>query len=227
MTSTVNFDSRKTVRTSKALRSNIINSINTYVSEDLYKFEQTFRLSKLQTRIDETDSSILGNDSAIRLKKTIIPALNTKLSYILRFNNAFHHPHDGHTATLSSTLFSITDEQNILRKNCKIKDHNGLLTIYRTDNEGTEFNVRENIGSINYVTGKVVLNSFDPASYAGTEISFTGIPVLGDVLSLREQLITIQEKDINLKMNDTSIVNKQSQVTTAESETSQTTVVNY
>jgi len=227
LTSTVNFDSRKTVRTSKALRSNIINSINTYVSEDLYKFEQTFRLSKLQTRIDETDSSILGNDSAIRLKKTIIPALNTKLSYILRFNNAFHHPHDGHTATLSSTLFSITDEQNILRKNCKIKDHNGLLTIYRTDNEGTEFNVRENIGSINYVTGKVVLNSFDPASYAGTEISFTGIPVLGDVLSLREQLITIQEKDINLKMNDTSIVNKQSQVTTAESETSQTTVVNY
>ena len=87
-----------------------------------------------------------------------------------------------------------------------------MLKVYRTDNEGTEFTVRENIGSINYLTGKVVLNSFDPISYAGTEINLTGIPVLGDVLSLREQLITIQETDINLKMNDTSITNKQSQV---------------
>ena len=107
LTTTVNFDSRKTIRTSQALRSSIINSINTYVAEDLYKFEQTFRLSKLQTRIDETDSSVLGNDSAIRLKKIIIPVLNTKLSYTLRFNNAMHHPHDGHGPILSTTAFSI------------------------------------------------------------------------------------------------------------------------
>ena len=227
LTTTVNFDSRKTIRTSQALRSSIIKSINTYVSEDLYKFEQTFRLSKLQTKIDNTDSSILGDDSSIRLKKIIIPTLNTRLSYILRFNNAISHPHSGHAATLSSTAFSITDEQNISRENCKIKDFNGMLKIYRTDNEGTEFTVRENIGSIDYITGKVVLNSFDPISFAGTEISITIIPVLGDVLSLREQLITIQEKDINLKMNDTSIVSKQSQVTTAVTTTSQTTVVNY
>ena len=184
-------------------------------------------MSKLQTKIDNTDSSILGDDSSIRLKKIIIPTLNTRLSYILRFNNAISHPHSSHAATLSSTAFSITDEQNISRENCKIKDFNGMLKIYRTDNEGTEFTVRENIGSIDYITGKVVLNSFDPISFAGTEISITIIPVLGDVLSLREQLITIQEKDINLKMNDTSIVSKQSQVTTAVTTTSQTTVVNY
>ena len=227
LTSTVNFDSRKTVRTSQALRKSIISSIKRYVAEDLYKFEQTFRLSKLQTNIDNTDSSILGDDSAIRLKKIIIPALNIKLSYSLRFNNAISHPHSGHAATLSSTAFSIYDEQNILRENCKIKDHNGLLKIFRMDNEGTELSVRDNIGIIDYITGKVVLNSFDPISYDGTEISITIIPVLGDVLSLREQLITIEEKDINLKMNDVSIVNKQSQVTTAETATSQTTVVNY
>mgnify|MGYP006181952457 CR=1 FL=1 len=227
LSSTVNFDSRKTVKTSQALRSSIISSINTYVAEDLYKFEQTFRLSKLQTKIDNTDSSILGDDSAIRLKKTIEPVLNTKLSYILKFNNAISHPHSGHAATLSSTAFSIADEQNILRENCKIKDHNGLLKVYRTDNEGTEFSVRDNIGTIDYITGRVVLNSFDPSSYAGAEISITIIPVLGDVLSLREQLITIQEKDINLKMNDVSIVNKQTQVTTTETTTSQTTAVNY
>ena len=227
LTTTVNFDSRKTIRTSQALRSSIINSINTYVAEDLYKFEQTFRLSKLQTRIDETDSSVLGNDSAIRLKKIIIPVLNTKLSYTLRFNNAMHHPHDGHGPILSTTAFSIKDEQDILQENCKIKDGDGLLKVYRTDNEGTEFTVRENIGTINYVTGKVILNSFDPVSYAGTEINITLIPVLGDVLSLREQLITIQEDDINLKMNDTSITIKQSQVTTSETTTSQTAKVNY
>ena len=74
---------------------------------------------------------------------------------------------------------------------------------------------------------KVVIDSFDPASYAGNEISVTVIPVLGDVASLREQLITIQEVDVNLKMNDSSLVTKQDQVTTSETATSQTTVVNY
>ena len=155
------------------------------------------------------------------------PALNTKLSYILRFNNAISHPHAGHAATLSSTLFSITDEQNILREDCKIKDFNGMLKIYRIDNEGTELSVRDNVGTVDYITGKVVLTAFDPASYSGNQISITIIPVLGDVLALREQLITIQENDINLKMNDVSIVVQQTQVTTSESTTSQTTVVNY
>ena len=180
-----------------------------------------------KTRIDETDSSILGNDSTIRLKKIFTPVLNTKLSYSIRFNNAISHPHTGHAAILASTTFSITDEKDILRQDCKIKDLNGMLNIYRTDNEGTEISVRENMGTIDYITGKVVINSFDPASYAGSEISITIIPVLGDVLSLREQLITIQESDINLKMNDTSLVTQQDQVTTSGSSTSQTTTVNY
>ena len=227
LTTTVNFDSRKTTRTSQTLRSSIINSINTYVSEDLYQFEQTFRLSKLQTKIDETDSSILGNDSTIRLKKIFTPLLDTKLSYILKYNNAIYHPHSGHAPALSSTIFAITDEKNILRQDCKIKDKDSILIVYRTDNEGKEWTVRENIGSIDYITGKVIINSFDPASYEGNEISVTVIPVLGDVASLREQLITIQEVDVNLKMNDSSLVTKQDQVTTSETATSQTTVVNY
>ena len=108
-----------------------------------------------------------------------------------------------------------------------IKDKDGVLIVYRTDNERKEWAVRENIGSIDYITGKVILNAFDPASYAGNEISITAIPVLGDVISLREQLITIQESDVNLKMNDSSLVEKEDQVITSKTSTSQTTAVNY
>ena len=227
LTTTVNFDSRKTTKTSQTLRSSIINSINTYVSEDLYKFEQTFRLSKLQTKIDDTDSSVLGNDSSIRLKKVFEPLLNAKLSYTLRFNNSIFHPHSGHAPALSSTTFSINDEQDVLREDCKIKDKDSVLIVYRIDNEGKEHTVRENIGSIDYITGKVIIDAFDPASYTGHNINITVIPVLSDISSLREQLITIQESDINLKMNDTSLVEKQDQITTSKTTTSQTTAVNY
>ena len=102
-----------------------------------------------------------------------------------------------------------------------------MLKVYRTDNEGTELSVRDNVGTVDYITGKVVLTAFDPASYEGNEISITVIPVLNDILSLREQLITIQESDINLKMNDASLVTKQDQVTISETATSQTAKVNY
>ena len=227
LTTTVNFDSRKTTKTSQTLRSSIINSINTYVNEDLYKFEQAFRLSKLQTKIDDTDSSVLGNDSSIRLKKVFEPLLNAKLSYTLRFNNSIFHPHSGHAPALSSTTFSINDEQDVLREDCKIKDKDSVLIVYRIDNEGKEHTVRENIGSIDYITGKVIIDAFDPASYTGHNINITVIPVLSDISSLREQLITIQESDINLKMNDTSLVEKQDQITTSKTTTSQTTAVNY
>ena len=227
LTTTVNFDSRKTTKTSQTLRSSIINSIYTYVNEDLYKFEQAFRLSKLQTKIDDTDSSVLGNDSSIRLKKVFEPLLNAKLSYTLRFNNSIFHPHSGHAPALSSTTFSINDEQDVLREDCKIKDKDSVLIVYRIDNEGKEHTVRENIGSIDYITGKVIIDAFDPASYTGHNINITVIPVLSDISSLREQLITIQESDINLKMNDTSLVEKQDQITTSKTTTSQTTAVNY
>ena len=227
LTTTVNFDSRKTTKTSQTLRSSIINSINTYVNEDLYKFEQAFRLSKLQTKIDDTDSSVLGNDSSIRLKKVFEPLLNAKLSYTLRFNNSIFHPHSGHAPALSSTTFSINDEQDVLREDCKIKDKDSVLIVYRIDKEGKEHTVRENIGSIDYITGKVIIDAFDPASYTGHNINITVIPVLSDISSLREQLITIQESDINLKMNDTSLVEKQDQITTSKTTTSQTTAVNY
>ena len=227
LTTTVNFDSRKTTKTSQTLRSSFINSINTYVNEDLYKFEQAFRLSKLQTKIDDTDSSVLGNDSSIRLKKVFEPLLNAKLSYTLRFNNSIFHPHSGHAPALSSTTFSINDEQDVLREDCKIKDKDSVLIVYRIDNEGKEHTVRENIGSIDYITGKVIIDAFDPASYTGHNINITVIPVLSDISSLREQLITIQESDINLKMNDTSLVEKQDQITTSKTTTSQTTAVNY
>jgi len=227
LTTTVNFDSRKTIKTSQTLRSGIIRSIQSYVSEDLYKFEQTFRLSKLQTKIDSTDFSILGNDCAIRLRKTITPILNTSSTYILNYNNPISHPHLNHSATISSTSFTITDDQNVLRQGCRIKDFNGVLKIYRINSEGTELFVRDNIGTVNYITGKLILNAFDPFSYIGNEISIIMIPVLSDVLSLRAQLITIQEMDINLKMNDVSTVIDQTQVITTDSATTQTTIVNY
>ena len=183
--------------------------------------------------MDNTDNSILGNDSVIRLKKVFIPTLNQKLSYTLKFNNAIYHPHSGYKGAFESTSFSITDEQNVERSNCKIKDNEGILIVYRMDTDGSEITVRENIGTINYITGKIVLNSFDPSSYEGSDISVTVIPVLNDVASLREQLITIQEKDINLKMNDISVVRtaQHDQLTTTETttttSTTQTTSVNY
>lgn len=231
LTSTVNFDSKLTTKTAQILRSSIISGINDYVSDELYKFEQSFRLSKLQSKIDNTDNSILGNDTSIRLNKRFEPTLNQKLSYNLKFNNAIFHPHSGHMGSINSTKFTINDEQDISRDGCEFKDKDGAVKIVRTDNEGNEITVRENTGTIDYITGKISINSFDPSAYQGDYISITVIPVLNDVKSLREQLITIEEKDINLQMNDVSLVVTGSQVTTTESTTStgtvQTTSVNY
>lgn len=205
LTSTVNYDARLTQKTQSTLRRAILNSINTYTSTKLNEFDQQLRFSMLTRMIDDSDTSIEGNNSYIRLRKVIEPTLNTELDYTLQFNNAINHPYTGYQGALISSYFEITDDQNIARTGCRIEDNDGILRIFRLQ-DGEKTIVRPNIGTINYGTGKVVLNSFNPISYEGTNISFTIIPVSNDVKTAREQIIVINESDVNLLMNDTSAI---------------------
>ena len=60
----------------------MIDSITSYSQNELQEFSKELRVSRLTRAIDDTNSSIVGNEVTMKLKKSINPTLNEKLNYL-------------------------------------------------------------------------------------------------------------------------------------------------
>ena len=201
----VNYDSRHTQKTDATLKRDVLNSITSFSTNELQEFSKELRVSKLSRIIDDVDTSIVGNEFSIKLKKTLVPTLNQKLNYDIKFSNQINHPHEGHTGSIISTEFSIRDGQDILRQNCKFDDLNGVIRVYRIV-DGKKSIVYSNQGTVDYIKGIITLESFNPTSFTGSSLDIIIDPKLKDIKPLREQVVLISESNISLTMNDVSSV---------------------
>ena len=228
LTLTVNYDSRFTSKTTSVLQRDVLNSITSYSTNELQEFSKDLRISKLTRTIDDTNTSIVGNELSIKLKKSFNPTLSEKLNYTIRFSNRIHHPHAVHMGAVTSTEFTILDGENISRSGCKFDDVDGIIRVFRIV-DGNKKIVYENQGTIDYEKGEIILNLFNPSAYIGSSLDIIAKPENQDVRPLREQVVLISESNINITMNDVSsvrtglITETQTSTTTTTSATSTST----
>ena len=228
LTLTVNYDSSFTSKTTSVLQRDVLNSITSYSTNELQEFSKDLRISKLTRTIDDTNTSIVGNELSIKLKKSFNPTLSEKLNYTIRFSNRIHHPHAGHMGAVTSTEFTILDGENISRSGCKFEDVDGIIRVFRIV-DGNKKIVYENQGTIDYEKGEIILNLFNPSAYIGSSLDIIAKPENQDVRPLREQVVLISESNINITMNDVSsvrtglITETQTSTTTTTSATSTST----
>ena len=195
LTLTVNYDSRFTSKTTSVLQRDVLNSITSYSTNELQEFSKDLRISKLTRTIDDTNTSIVGNELSIKLKKSFNPTLSEKLNYTIRFSNRIHHPHAGHMGAVTSTEFTILDGENISRSGCKFDDVDGIIRVFRIV-DGNKKIVYENQGTIDYEKGEIILNLFNPSAYIGSSLDIIAKPENQDVRPLREQVVLISESNI-------------------------------
>ena len=88
------------------IKSQVSTTIKNYGDNTLEKFGRGFRYSKFIKEIDDTDVSILGNNTTIKIQKRLTPVLSSKATYTVKFNTTLHHPHDGHFSITSSDSFT-------------------------------------------------------------------------------------------------------------------------
>ena len=79
------YDPRKTTYTASQIKELIVASIKTFSENTLNTFNSTFKLPELITSIQNADSSIITNETAIRLQKKILPSLSLTTTYSLDF----------------------------------------------------------------------------------------------------------------------------------------------
>jgi len=203
---TVNYDPVTNLTDESILKENIDTSIQKYFQTNLEKFDQKFRYSQLVQDIDNTNNSIRNNKTTVRYRQMISPAtLNTPATYTLNFNNKLEK------GSIVSTSFTATDGETYSLVDDSVgkiqlaKTTSGVVDspkVYFTQPDGSTTQ-----GTIDFTTGKIVLNSFRPLSIIDgtTNIKLTVTPEINnsDITPLREQILTYDVADletINISM---------------------------
>jgi len=206
VTANVKYDPRLTTITGESLRSLVIDTIKKYNDDDLDQFSKYFRYSKLTKLIDNTERSILNNTMTIRLRKETPIQLGVGTRYEINFSNPINSVTRGRPATFPYGVVSQISTNGFTFQglpNCFLEENNGFIRVFRivrTDIVG----VSQNVGTIDYATGKIILTNFAPDSFAdgGTTLRITAVPSELDILPLRGQILTIEDEDITVNITD-------------------------
>ena len=205
--STVKYDSGLTTNSASVLKSTVTNQITSFGDTNLKTFDKSFRYSKLVKEIDESEISVKSNQTSIQLKRLLYPNLGSSEAYTLPFSNQIYHPSNTFWGAITSNTFSYIDSANTQWEGCRLQDNNGTIEVYRFSGE-ERIVVNNNVGTVNYLTGKISLTSFKPmvlnSETTGntTPLDVCITPSSSDVNPLREQIILIESGDVNITMLD-------------------------
>ena len=199
-TVTVRYDAKSTTNTAESIKSLIQTAITNFNTDSLQEFDQVFRHSKFIETVNKADDSILSNITTLKLHKSFTATLASSTTYTISFNNAFYNPHSGHNSDmggiLSSSSFKVSgDTTNDYFLN---DDGQGNIRLYYVAG-GVNVYTNNTQGTINYTTGKIVLNSLNITSVGNvdgatsTTIRLTVVPNSVDVVPVRNQVIEIDE----------------------------------
>lgn len=188
----VNFRQKKTTLGPTDIKQEVFDQIVAYKNQVLNGFDADFTYSKLLATIDSVDQSIVGNITSINLKKRIFPAFNSPTRFQLNFYNAFSKGDSANNvSSISSTGYIYRGVTTYIGD-----DGQGALYLYRiVDNK--KVIIQKGIGTVNYVSGVVVINSLDVQGIDNEDfIEIIAIPAEPDVVTPRESILLLDDADI-------------------------------
>ena len=189
--SDVTWNPRLTGLTESTLRNGIRQTIINFGDQQLEKFDEPFRYSPFIRLIDQFDSGVVGNLTNIKMRKEIIPTAGTSANFTVNYGNAIK------SGTITSTTFGYSTYID-----CTLSDNSGVLNV--TAPGGTI--VAEGIGSVDYATGVVTINGFNPTSVgSGGTLSLTATPATNDVFVGRGVILSIINDDVNIVMRQETV----------------------
>lgn len=218
--STVQYDPSATSKTVTDIKTDVLNSIITYSTENLEKFGNDLRYSRLVTDIDNADVSITSNDTELRIIKRITPKLNTRTTYNIEVGNVLYYDstlvsnnaqhtllHENamdsrlsHATLISSTFTYNSTDGNIYPLSFFEDDTQGNINVYTTI--GSEIVSVDTVGSVNYATGTIKLNNISIADYS-PYISIYIRSRFKDIFASQNKIIVIEPSDVNIEVIET------------------------
>lgn len=195
----VRYNINITTETSNRISTLVLAGISDYNSSILNNFNVTFRFSQFTTMIDNVDPSIISNITKISLYQKYIPtngiAQNATFNFALPLENDI--PPVGTTFAKDDETVLTSSQFSYQGNLCQFADDgNGNVNIVQL--QGSNYVILTTIGTINYSTGIVQLNGFNPDSFVGSNIYIYVIPADDDVSCQQNTILAIEPSQINI-----------------------------
>jgi len=203
----VYYDTKRTSVSKSNLELIVRERVALFESENLLKFNRSFRASNFSSYIDEAYAAFTSTSVSFSLQRRVEPLLGRSLNYTIKFDNPILHPIDGYPPVISSTAFGHQDLTSTLAAKptvtCFMEDDGyGVLRIYKVIGKDKVI-VKENAGTVNYQQGTISLTNFNPLTIlpsSTNEILFTAQTSVNDINARRNQILIIDKENMSITM---------------------------
>ena len=195
---TVRYDPKTTSLSASELNTKVQNSLISYEGNNLGTFDNKFYVSNLTETLKAADNSLVSADVDFTIEKRFVPTTNAINTYQLQFNNAIHHPHDGHLGAVSSTGFTIGGETVYLED-----DGVGNLRTFILVT-GNKIARNNSFGTVDYESGLVTIFNTSITAYEGSAISVKVKPKESNIFGVRNEILLISSASVTTVDNDTN-----------------------
>ncbi len=192
--SQVNYNSLITQNSSDTIKTAILSNIMTFADTNLNKFDSTFEYSKFIAEIDNTDDTIINNETLIYLKKRNNIILGIGSDYSFSFYTELEES-NSKVDSVTSNAFRISQLPDV---ECRLIDVDGIMKVYYLVNGIRVFYV-ENVGTINYLNGYIDLNLNIIECLDGF-LEITVNPCNRMITPGRNNILILDESNVNIRM---------------------------
>ena len=170
------------------LRTSVVKTLTTYSqSTDINAFGGRFKYSKIVGLIDDSARGVTSNITKVKMRRDIIPEINTFATYELCYGNAFYQQCDGYG--IKSTGFTVSNiNGTVFLGDVPITGTTtGRLVFFKLENN-IPLIVKNDAGTIDYTKGEIILDvvNITGTSLANGTIQIEGTPQSNDVIALKD-----------------------------------------
>lgn len=189
--STVNYNVNITRLSTEDIKTITKSAIIDYAQSKLNNFNRIFRYSKLIQAIDNSQASIISNETNISVIKVITPETGTLLTFDVNFRIPLGiiYGSDGFGYSISSTVFNYKGNKAVLKDD-------GISSIQVYSASTGQF--IETVGAIDYDTGLLQFSNFKIDSYTGAGIKIYASPKNKDLSTINNVILNIIEEDVEI-----------------------------
>jgi len=210
--SRVKYNVNETTRTSNNIKAGISLAISEFASKYLNNFKAALYYSKLTSAIDAVDNSIVSNQTKLYVYKKLSLSTDIPQNLVIDFNMPLKKTYYVLNTLISNKSVTQDDVEMAHSLHSSLFIYNGSICELEDNGAGvvriirkTDHVVVKNIGTINYETGRVLLNNFSVDSYDGNYFNLYITPRESDVVIKKNEILYIESSGINVTVEPVRI----------------------
>ena len=208
------YNDKATIKDASGIRSEVNKAISSYfVSSAINKFGGAARYSRIVGAIDDADAAITRNDTVLRMRRDFSITPNAPTSYEICFDQALKT--NTNQAVVYSTGFQLLQDGVNDGKTYFFEDDTlGNVYLFYLDESNEKIITDMTFGTVNYVTGDVLLGYSSPVTFTNTSlpnsvIQIRAFPVGQDVVAKQSVYLELDSNSSNIEvLVDTNILSQ-------------------